>query len=258
MKKYTSTGMALCLSLAALAQEAVDFRLNLEIGKPMHIDMQMKTEIEDPQETSIDVSIKMDTKMEMVSTNKADGNYTMETFTKTIKMDMKAGEMAVSYSSEEEPADENTRVLSEQLQKLIGQTVVLVMTEKGETLDIDLPDGFAGQGFDKTSFSIMATVFPDRPVLPGESWNSVTKTTDNPIVAKTDIMSTYRGESSDGHVVDIVGTISNSSGNEVGTLSGHYVLDRENHFTKSSDIETTIEVQGKKLTNTIAMTVTAD
>jgi len=243
------------LSLVALAQEAVDFRLNLEIGKPLHIDMQMKTDIEDPQDASIDMAIKMEMKMEMVSTNKEEGRFTMETTAKTIKMDMKAGDMAVSYNSEEEPADESIRALSEQLQNLIGRTVVLVMTEKGETLNVELPDGFAGQGFDETSFSVMATVFPDRPVKPGESWNAVTKTTDNPVIAKTDIVSTYRGESSDGHVVDIVGTIADAKGNEVGTMSGHYVLDRETHFTKSSDIETKIEVQGKKLTNTIALTV---
>jgi len=256
MKKYTSTGMALCLSLVALAQEAVDFRLNHEIGKPFRIDMQMRTDIEDPQDASIDMAIKMAMKMETVSTKKENGNFTMETTTKTIKMDMNAGEMALSYNSEEEgSADENTRVLWEQLQRLIGKTVVVVMTEKGETLSVQLPEGFAGQGFDETSFSVMATVFPDKPVRSGESWNAVTKTTDNPIVAKTDLVSTYREESADGHVVDIVGTISDSTGNEVGTLSGYYVLDKKTHFTKSSEIKTKIEVEGKKLTNTIALTV---
>jgi|GEM_PF-379088 len=257
MKKYTSTLMGLCLSLAALAQEAVDFRLNLEIGKPLRIDMQMKTDIADPQEAEMDMAITMEMEMEMVSTNKEDGRFTIETTTKTIKMDINAGEMAVSYNSEEGPADDRIRVLGEQMQKLIGRTVVLVMTEKGETLNVELPEGFAGQGFDKTSFSSMATVFPSKPVLPGESWNAVTKTTDNhnPVFAKSDLVSTYREESAEGYVVDIVGTISDASENEVGTLSGYYVLDRETHFTKSSAIKTTIEVMGKKITNTIALTV---
>jgi len=255
MKKHISTGILLCLSLVVLSQEAVDFRLNFEIGKPLDIDMQMSTDIEDLQEAAVDVAIKMAMKMEMVSTNKEDGNFTVETTTKTIKMDMSAGEMAVSYNSEEDPTDETVRVLGQQLQQLIGRTVVLMMTEKGETLNVELPEGFAGQGFDKTSFSHIATVFPDNPIQPGESWNVVRKTTDNPMVATSDITSTYREESTEGHVVDIVGTISNASGKEVGTLSGHYVLDRQTHFTKSSQIKTMIEVGEKKLINTIALTV---
>jgi len=255
MKKYPSTVVALCLGLVALSQEAVDFRLNLEIGKPLHIDMQMKTDIADPQEAEMDMAIKMEMRMEMVSTNKEEGNFTIENTTKNIKMDMRAGDMAVSYNSEEGSADEQIRILGEQLQKLIGQTVVLVVTEKGETLNVDLPEGFAGQGFDKTSFSNIATVFPDKPILPGESWHAVTTTTDNPVFTKSAIVSTYREESAEGHVVDIVGTISDASGNEVGTLSGHYVLDRTTHFTKSSVTKTTIGVMGKKVTNTIALKV---
>jgi len=251
MKKYTLTGMALCLGLVALAQEAVDFRFNLEIGQPMHINMQMKTEIEGTQEVSMDMAMAM----EMIPTKKEDGHFTMAYTTKTIKMDMMSGMMEMSYDSTEEPGNEAAKVVGEQLQKILNRQIVLVMTEKGEMVNAELPEGFAEQGFDKTTFSNIASPLPGKPVVPGESWTTLTKMSDNPMVAQTDLVSTYREESAEGHVVDIVGTVSDASGNKVGTLSGYYVLNKKTHFTKSSAIKTSIEVEGMKVTNSLMMTV---
>lgn len=251
MKRYFLTGMALCLGFISFAQKAVDFKLNPEIGKPLKINMLMKTDVEGPQSVIMDMNMGM----EMVASQKDGENFTIENTTKTIKVDIDAGMMTMSYNSEEEAADEMAKALGEQFSKIIDQKITIVMTEKGKTLDVNLPESFAGQGFDKSSFANISASLPENAVSPGESWSSSYEMTDNPLIAFVEQTSTYREESAEGYVIDVEGKMKDGSDNEIGSVKGHYILDKTTHFTKNAVLTTSIEVQGTKVVSDITMSV---
>src|SRR5690606_20852495 len=129
----------LCLtffvSFTVSAQEAVNFKLNPEIGKPIQMNMLMKTDIDGPQSVIMDMKMKM----EILPAKKENENFIFENVIKAIKADIDAGMMTVSYNSEEESTDETARMLGEQFSKIIDQKISSVVSEKGKTIDLDLP-----------------------------------------------------------------------------------------------------------------------
>lgn len=251
MKRFFITGLALCISFLTWAQEAVDFKLNPEIGVPLRFDMLMKTDVDGPQSVIMDMNMKM----EMLPAKKENQNFTIENIIRAIKTDINAGMMTLSYNSGEEATDETAKMLGEQFSKIIDQKVSSVITEKGKMIDIDLPASFAAQGFDASSFANTSPPFPDKVVTPGESWESTTEVPENPLFSTIEMTSTFREENTDGYVIDIEGKMLHTSGNEVGTMSGSYTLDKQTHFTKMSAIKTTIEAQGSTIISDVEMTM---
>lgn len=250
MKRLFITGLALCMGFFTFAQETVDFKLSPKVGKPLLFNMLMKTDVDGPQSVIMDMNMKM----ELLPTKHENENYTVENVIKAIKVDIDAGMITLSYNSEEEATDEATKMLGQQFSKIIDQKITSVINEKGKTIDIDLPPSFAAQGFDASSFSNMSPSFPDKAVAPGESWESTAEIAENPLFSKIEMTSTYRKEIADGYVIDIVGKMLQESGQEIGTMSGSYTLDKQTHFTKSSAIKTTIEAQGAKIISDVEMT----
>lgn len=251
MKRLFITGFALCMGLFSFAQKTVDFRLNPEVGKPLQLNMLMKTDVDGPQSVIMDMNMKM----ELLPAKKENENFTLENVIKAIKADIDAGMMTLSYNSEEEATSEAAKMLGEQFSKIIDQKISSVVTEKGKTIDIDLPASFAAQGFDATSFSNLSPSFPEKAVALGESWETATEVAENPLFSKIEMTSTFREENADGYIIDIKGTMSQESGEEIGHMSGSYTLDKLTHFTKSSSIKTTIETQGAKIISDIETTV---
>jgi|SRR5690606_4491238 len=251
MNRFVITGLALCFSFITLAQEAVDFKLNPEIGTPLHFNMFMKTDVDGPQSVIMDMNMKM----ELLPAKKENENLTIENIIKAIKADINAGMMTLSYNSEEEAIDETAKMLGEQFSKIIDQKILSVVTEKGKTITVDLPSSFAAQGFDANSFSNISPSLPDKAVTSGESWESTSEVPDNPLFSTIEMTSTFRKESADGYIIDIVGKMLQETGGEVGTMSGSYTLDKQTHFTKSSSIKTTIEAQGAKIISDVEMTM---
>src|SRR5690606_30820324 len=140
-----------------------------EIGKPIQMNMLMKTDIDGPQSVIMDMNMKM----EMLPAKKEKENFIFENVIKAIKADIDAGMMTVNYNSEEESTDETAKILDEQLYKIIDQTFSSSIYEKGKTIDIDLPASFAPQGLDASSFSNMSPSFPQKAVPLGESWERI-------------------------------------------------------------------------------------
>lgn len=250
MKRYFLTGVAVCLGLLTYAQKAVDFKLNPEIGKPMTINMLMKTDIDGPQSVIMDMNMKM----LMNATKKESNNFTIENVTKSVKVDIDAGMMTMSYNSEEEPVDEMAKMLGEQFSKIIGQTITMLISEKGKTLDIQIPENLA-EGLDRASFSNLTTTLPEKPVAPGESWTSVVEVEENPILSKTEMVSTFREENADGYVIDVTGKLFDQTGESAGSITATYTLNKKTHFTKSGVVKTLIEVQGAKIQSDITLQV---
>lgn len=250
MKKYFITGIALCIGFVSFAQKAVDFKLNPEIGKPLNIDMLVKTDVDGPQSMIMDMNMKM----VMTPTEKQEDNFKIESVTKAIKVDVDAGMMTMSYNSAEESEDEMSKMLASQFAKIIDQTITIVLTPKGKPVDVILPEGL-GEGMDKTAFSNISTPLPEGPVAPGATWQSGADMDNNPLIAKTETTSTFKEESADGYVIDVVGKLLDQSAQEVGTVSGTYTLDKKTLFTKNGQIKTSIEVQGAKVISDVTLTV---
>lgn len=251
MKTFFITSLALCISFFTFAQEAVDFKLNPEVGKPLQFNMLMKTDVDGPQSVIMDMTMKM----ELLPAKKENENFTLENVIKAVKVDINAGMNTMSYDSETPSTDETTKMLGDEFSKIIDQKISSVITEKGKTMEIDLPSSIAAQGFDANSFSNISPSFPDKAVAPGESWDSTAEMEEHPLISKMEMFSTYREENKDGYVIDVKGKILDTSGNEIGTISGDYTLDKKTHFTKNSTIKTSLEIQGTKIISDVEMTV---
>ncbi len=243
MKTFLFTCLTFFVSFTVSAQEAVNFKLNPEIGKPIQMNMLMKTDIDGPQSVIMDMKMKMET----LPAKKENENFIFENVIKAIKADIDAGMMTVSYNSEEESTDETARMLGEQFSKIIDQKISSVVSEKGKTIDLDLPASFATQGFDASSFSNMSPSFPENAVTPGESWEGTSQVPENPLFSTIKMTSTFLEENQEGYVIHIDGKMLQDSGEEIGTMVGHYTLDKQTHFTKASSVKTTVTVQGSTI-----------
>lgn len=249
MKRALAKGLTACytllVSFALPAQEAVDFKLNPEVGKPLPFNLQIKTDVEG----SHDLIMDMNMKMVAVPIQNENGNFTIEQTIAAIQVDMNAGMMTMSYDSEETPTEKTTKILAEQFSKILNKKVSSVVSEKGEMIHMDLPPGFKPEGFDTNSFSNIFPVLPEGPVVPGDSWSGVSEIKENPFISQIVTVTTYREKSPEGYIIDISGTIKDDTGNDIGRMDGNYTLDEETYFTKSSSIKTTMEMQGTKIVN---------
>ncbi len=250
MKKYLLMGLVLCTGFFGYAQKEINFKLNPEIGKPMTLNMLMKTDVDGPQ------SVIMDMNMQILMTPKQmDGeNFVIENITKSIKADIDAGMMTMSYNSAEEPADEMGKMLGEQFSKIIGQTITLVISPKGKTIRVDIPEGLT-DGVDKASYSNINTAFPETAVALGASWNTVTQAENTPLLARTETTATYKEETAEGYVIAVEGKVLDTSDKEVGTIVGSYTIDKKTHFTKLAQIKTQLELEGTKIISTVDITI---
>lgn len=250
MKKYFITGLALCTGFISFAQKSVDFKLNPEIGKPLNVDMLVKTDVDGPQSVIMDMTMNM----QMTPTEKQEQNFKIESVTKAMKVNVDAGMMTMSYDSEQESPDEMSKMLASQFSKIIDQTITIILTPKGKAVDVVLPEGIA-EGIDKSAFSNISTPLPEEPVTPGATWENSVEMTNNPLISKTETTSTFKEETADGYTIDVVGKLLNEQSTEVGSINGTYTLDKNTLFTKSGQINTTIEVQGTKIVSDVTITV---
>lgn len=251
MKRFLITCLALCTGFLTFSQEEVDFKLNPEVGKPLQLNMLIKTDIDGPQSVIMDMNMKM----ELHPSKKEDENFRLENVIKAIKIDINADMNTVSYNSETVSTDETTKMLGEQFSKIVDQKISAVITDKGKTIDIDLPSSMSSNGFDPSSFTNISPSFPDKAVAPGESWNNINEMDDHPFLSKIETVSTYSEENTEGYVINVASKMLDLSGNEIGTVLGNYTLDKETHFTKTSALKTSVEIQGAKIIKEVEVTI---
>lgn len=256
MKRIFINGIVLFIlqftGLVGFGQEAVDFKINPEIGQPLTFDVVMKTDMDGAQS----LIMNMNMNLELTPTKKENENISMESSIKGIKVDIFAGMMNMSYDSEVESTDATTQLLEAQFSKILNQTISAVVSSKGQTIDMSLPDDLAMAGLDVNSFSNVAPSLPENPVLPGDSWEGTSEVKGSPEMAfRVTTKSTYREETPEGYVIDLAGTMFDAEGKEMGTLSGNYVLDKNTHFTKSSNMKTSMDMDDMKIISEVVMNV---
>ena len=251
MRRFFMTCLALSIAFVSYAQKAVDFHFNPEIGKTLSFHTISKTDIDGAQS----MIMNMDMQIDVLPSKKEDDNFTLENEIKAVKVDMNVGMMTLSYDSEEGGTDETSKMIGDQFSKIIDKKITSVISGKGKTIDLALPDDMAVQGLDPSTFSNMSPSLPEKAVVPGESWKSTIEMAENPVFSQMDMTSTYREETAEGYIIDVQGKMINAEGQESGTISGYYTLDKKTHFTKASKLQTKLEVEGTKISSDMEMTL---
>lgn len=247
MKKILST---LVLSAGILfhiqAQDKITFKLNPEQGKSIPMEMIMKTDVAGSQNIIMDMNLKMT----MTATKVTDTDITYETKYTALKTDVDAGLMTISYDSSREPANDMEQMMASQLKPILESTLTIVMDKQAKVLQLDFPN-VNDQAFDKSSMQSMSVSFPEKAVSIGESWETSTDMEKLGGSAKT--TNTYVEKNAEGYKIDVNGVIKNQEGVDIGTVSGFYILDPVTHFTKSSNISTSIDMQGNKIISSVIL-----
>jgi len=242
----------LLLSHISLAQEAIEFHFDPQIGETLHVNMFMDTDTEGAQNMIMETNMSM----EITPIKKEGEVFTVESLVKNMKINMQMGMQNISYDSGKEAEDEASQMLADQFSKIIDKKIVSLITERGETKDVQLPESLKVQGFDSQTFSNNITAaYPAHPVKPGDSWESTAEFLENPALSETKLTSTYRQETDEGYIIDVEGELLGSSGDSLGTVEGYYILDKKSHFTKESVLTNTMEIQGMEVRNKITVTV---
>lgn len=251
MKRFFLIATALCLSLLTYAQQPILLKLNPEIGIPLNVNVSMKTDVDGPQPVIMDINMLM----EMLPTSKENDVFTIDNLTKSIKAELNAGLISMSYDSEEESDNELSKALGDQFSKIINKKITIQVNDRGQAVNMNLPDGFHEQGFDQSSFSNITTTLPDYPIAPGDSWDSGYEMAENPIIGKVIAESTFREETTNGYIIDLTGTVANKNLEIIGKVSGYYILDKTSCLSKESKITTTVQVEESTILSEITMHV---
>ncbi|HLQ99171.1 MAG TPA: hypothetical protein VK102_02255 [Sphingobacterium sp.] len=84
----------------------------------------------------------METNMSMeITPIKKEGEvFTVESLVKNMKINMQMGMQNISYDSGKEAEDEASQMLVDQFSKIIDKKIVSLITERGETKDVQLPE----------------------------------------------------------------------------------------------------------------------
>ncbi len=241
MKKLISTTLlSACLLLVAQAQEKITFKLNPEIGKSLPFEMNMKTDMEGPQ----NVMMEMKMKMNLVATDVTDKDATYETKYAAIKTDVDAGLLIINYDSSREPANEMEEVFAAQMKPMLESTLTMKLDRHGKLLDFSFPN-VSAQAFDKSSLQGMALAYPTYPIAIGDSWDTESELTQLKIKGK--VKNTLTEKTAQGYKIAVVTEYKDESGLPIGTSDGYYIIDPTTHYTTYSSNTTQLEMQGAKI-----------
>lgn len=234
--------------MLGFAQDAVSIKIKPEIGKTETYNLIMKTDIDGPQSLIMDIVMSMD----MTATEVQDSVYSFESKYTRIRTDMDAGLMMVNYDSEKEPENPMEEMMAKQFQVLLDNSITTYMTEYGEVVDVNLPEGIENI-FDSSNFlQSFSLSLPKHAITLGESWE--TQLGSNPFAASSSLKMTYREKNDDGYIIDIEGEFLNAENEVLGTTAGQYVLDGQTFMTNASKISTTVEVEGSKIISELSLT----
>ena len=246
MRKYILFGASLCLSLCSYAQKAVDFKLNPTIGKPLTMEMAIKTDVDGPQSVIMDMGMTMS----LTATKVENNVFTLENVVKAIKMDVNTGFNSIHFDSAEEPKEEMAKMLAAQFSQILEKTFTISLNQKGKMIDFTMPEG-VGQGIDAESFGNISTALPEEPIAVGGTWNTTIEMAEHPILSRMETFSTFKEETTEGYVIDVLGKIYDKNEGQIGEVQGNYILDKQSFLTKEGTVKTSLEVQGSKVVSDV-------
>lgn len=207
----------------------------------------MKMDIDGEQAMIMDIV----TKSTITATALEANNYTLENVTDAVKMDMDAGMMTMSYDSENPTDDPMSAMLGAQMENLIGKTITLVTSDKGELISSSANEEDREElnnGFENMA---MTAVYPDSPVKPGDTWN--TENSANGMT--TNAVNKFVGSDQEGHQLETTGELFDGDNNPIGTVNGTYTVDPKTFYTKQANLKMEMEVEGQKIITDVLMTI---
>lgn len=243
---FTTLFIAATITLSAQAQEKITFRLNPEKGKVIPIEMIMKSDIEGAQNMIMDMTMRMN----MTATEVTESSAKYEAKYTQVKTDINAGIVTISYDSSKEPSNQMEEMMSTQLKPLLENTLSITMDKNAKVLEMDFPN-VPAEAFDRSSIQGMSVAFPDKPLSIGDSWENEISLAQ--LGAKGKNVNTFAEKTADGYKINVAGTYTDNAGTSIGTSTGYYILDPNTFFTKHSVVNTTIEVQGNKISSSIEL-----
>lgn len=246
IKKYTTTIIALFIACASFAQDKVNFKIAPKQGKILKYEMITKTDIGGSQDVMMDIRLEMS----MNPIKVTDNNIDIDVNYSNLKMDMNAGMMMMSYDSNEEPQDDFSKTIATSLAPKLNNTLKIEIDTKGKVNNIDFPN-VPEQAFDKSNMRNIVTSFPDKAIAIGETWTD-TKT-NGQLGVTMKIKYTLEEKNEQGYKISAKGIIVDSNGNEIGEMSGDTIIDEQTHFTKSTLMNSKIDIQGQKITMSTEM-----
>ncbi|ERJ58316.1 DUF6263 family protein [Sphingobacterium paucimobilis] len=247
MKTFFTTALiAFAILLDVQAQEKIVFKLNPEKGKVMTFEMNMKSDIEGTQNMIMDMKMKM----KMSATNVTDSTIQYQTKYTQLKTDINAGFISISYDSAVEPNDQMGKTMANQLKPLLENTLTITMNHRAQVVDMDFPN-VPDAAFDRSSIQGMSVPYPTHPIAVGDSWENEIALPQLGIKGKN--TNTFTEKTVDGYKITVAGTYMDDSGKVLGTTSGYYIVDTNTFFTKTSNIDTELEVQGNKIKSSMEL-----
>lgn len=247
MKKLLILFLLTAGTLSSNAQ-SIEFKYNIPLNKVYKTITTMKMDVDGTQSMVMDII----TKGTMTATKLEKDLYTLESVATAIKIDMDMGIATGSYDSENPSDDEMSQALGAQMGNVIGKKITIVQNNKGkiipDTTKSEDPSGFT----DAFKNIGMTNIFPDKPVKPGDTWESEV----NNDKQKFKLVNKYVEKTSEGHHIQSTGEILNDTSEKTGTFTADYVLDPKTHFTISSNIKLDLEVEGQKVKTDMITKVT--
>lgn len=224
-------------SIESAEGDKVLIRLKPKVGDSQKTVMTMDMTSGEGQNLSMNMTMAMDMKV----TDIVESVYIYEIKYNSIKMDIDAGGMEMSYNSE---ATEQTGIgqsMHENMKVLLEKPMSMKMTDRGQVSDFEIPGLAGNQQMDMGSISIP---MPEEPVGVGDSWSA-----ERPIegVGNMKMTMTVDKITVDDITIATKGTIEGNNGEVAGNFTGNYKLARSNGFTKDGTINMNLTAQGQPM-----------
>ncbi len=184
------------------------------------------------------MNMKMSADMDMKVTGKEGVVYDYELKYNSIKMDMNAGGMEISYDSQAKEHTGMGAMMHEQMKTFFDNPMSMKMDERGKVSEFKLPGNMSAQQMgDMGSMSIP---LPEGPVGVGDSWTA-DRTMDGTGLMKMNMK--VEKITVDDVVIGTTGDLTDDAGNKIGTFDGNYKLDRNSGLTKDGTMNMDMTVE---------------
>lgn len=222
--------------------DKVLIRLKPKVGDVQKTVMTMNMESNGAQA----MKMKMDASMDFKVAGKEGTIYNYEMKYNSIKMDMNAGGMDMSYDSQAKEHTGMGAMIHEQMKALFESPMTMKMDERGTITEFKLPGNMSSQQMgDMGSMSIP---MPEGPVGVGDTWSA-----DRKMEGTGNMKMNMKVEkiTVDDLIIGTTGDMTDEAGTKIGTFDGNYKLDRNSGLTKDGTMNMNLTMEGQPVKMTV-------
>ena len=188
------------------------------------------------------MSMKMNANMDVKVTGKEEAVYNYELKYNSLKMDMNAGGMEISYDSQAKEQTGMGAMMHEQMKPFFDNPMSMKMDERGKVTEFKLPGNMSAQQMgDMGSMSIP---LPEGPVGEGDTWTA-DRTMDG--TGKMNMNMKVEKITVDDVIIGTTGDLTDEAGTKIGSFNGNYKLDRNSGLTKDGTMNMELTADGQPM-----------